>query len=140
MKQLLFLMAIVTLWSITGAVAQDRVPSGCFVTDEERVRYSGSYSCSNCAAPACFNEARQVIIPWNPGNGYTQEELRQLYGFQYGSEIVSSYSHFERWQQCDAAYNNVNANYNTLGTAYNRQVALVRRLRAACGSKCRRIK
>jgi hypothetical protein len=140
MRRVLLLIAIYIFWSSTSVVAQERVPAGCFVTDEERVRYSGSYSCSNCPPPSCFNEERRVIISWNPGNGFTEEQIRQLYGFQFGSMVLFSFNLVTGLEQCDTAFNNLNANHSSLGSAYNTQLALVRRLRKACGSKCRRIK
>jgi hypothetical protein len=118
MKHLLWLISIVFLFNAEIAVAQERVPSGCFVTDEERVKY--------LTPPPCFNEERQTIINWNPGNGYTTEQLRQFYGFQYGSMVVFAYDLFTQLQQS--------------GAALNSKLALERKLRKACGSKCRRIK
>ena len=126
MARLFFLIAVTILLAMGSAVAQERVPSGCFVTDEERARYSGSYNCSNCAAPACYNEGRVAIAPWSPDNGFTNEQILQLYGFQYGDLVLTTHGLFYKWQNAEAR------------TAA--QKSLVTRLRKACGTKCRRIK
>jgi hypothetical protein len=105
--------------SARQALAQSRVPSGCFVTDAQRELYSGSYNCDNCDPPECFNEARQAIIPYSPSQFSSEQEFFNFYGFTYGDQILSGYTLFYKWRGSEA---------------------LVQKLRKACGSRCRRIK
>jgi hypothetical protein len=121
------------------AHAQLRVPSGCFVTDDERSLYS--------TPPACFNEERAAYLPYNMSNGYTAEQIISFYGYQYGFEVNMSTDFFYKWQDAEGR---VTANRNNSDTHYawyvaefnkNKQMkSLESKLRKACGTKCKKIK
>jgi hypothetical protein len=123
-------ISVVSVIALNTAVAEP-LPFGCYVTDAERSLYQ--------VPPTCY-VIQEANFSWLTPANTSAQGLVNAYGDVAASFIKLGYDTAIAVQQCDAAYNNVNANYNTLGTAYNRQVALVRRLRAACGSKCRRIK
>lgn len=103
----------------------DTLPSGCYVTDTERFSYSGSYSCDNCDPPACFNSSDGYYYFLTPANASP-------------NQLVNEYG--------DAVYAIINGGYQSAVqsaanyAAYQAQVKLVKRLRKACGAKCRRIK
>jgi hypothetical protein len=103
----------------------DTLPSGCYVTDAERLSYSGSYSCENCDLPACFNSSDGYYYFLTPATASP-------------NQLVSEYG--------DAVYALINTGYQSAlqssanYAAYQAQVKLVKKLRKACGAKCKRIK
>jgi hypothetical protein len=101
------------------------LPSGCYVTDEERSVYSGSYSCDNCDPPACHTASDGSYSFFTPGNTSTND-LIGMYGDVAYALINSGY-------QSDVQSE---VNYE----AYLAQLKLVRKLRKACGFRCKRIK
>jgi hypothetical protein len=111
--------------------AAEPLPFGCYVTDAERSLYT--------EPPTCY-VVQEATFSWLTPANTSLQGLVSSYGDVAASFIKLGYDAGIGLQQCDAAYNNVNANYNALGAAFNRQVALSARLRRACGSKCRRIK
>ena len=125
------LMAIIHTGTASSLHAQTRIPPGCFVTDEERGLY--------VTPPTCYNEARSTVLPYTPGNGYSNEELYQMYGFQFGFEAINGWDLFYKWK---GAESNSNTHYKWYVTEFNknkRLKALEKKLRRACGSKCRKI-
>ena len=138
MQKIILAMTTLMMFSQV-AQAQLRVPSGCFVTDDERSLYSPS--------PSCFNEERMGYTPYNMTNGYTSEQIINFYGYQYGFEVNVSSDLFYKWQDAEAR---VTANFNNSNTHYawyvsefnkNKQLkSLESKLRKACGSKCKKIK
>jgi hypothetical protein len=125
------LMATVYTAAVSSAHAQTRIPSGCFVTDEER----GSY----ITPPSCYNEARSSVLPYTPGHGYSNEEIYEMYGYQFGFEVIYNWDLFNKWK---GAESNSETHYKWYVTEFNRNKrlkALEKKLRRACGSKCRKI-
>lgn len=60
---------------------EEYAPSGCFVTDQERLLYS--------PAPTCFNEERFLIIPHSRySSGLSSEGIYDFYGYQYGAIVL----------------------------------------------------
>lgn len=122
------LLGAIGLIAISGwckcAVA-DALPAGCYVTDEQRALYSGTYSCDNCGGPDCFTSSDGVYSFLTPGNTSV-------------NGLVSQYG--------DAVYALINGGYQAGAQAqvnyeaYRAQVKLVKKLRKACGSRCKRIK
>lgn len=138
MLRIVFCLAVVLI-AANEAHGQLRVPSGCFVTDEERLLYN--------SPPECFNQGRASYLPFTTSGGYSEEQILSFYGFQYGFEINFSTDTFNKWQGAEAR---VVANANSANTHYgwyvsefnkNKQLrGLESRLRKACGSKCKKVK
>ena len=106
-------------------VSADALPSGCYVTDADRAAYSGSYTCTDCDPPPCFDSSDGLYYFMTPASASTST-LIDAYGDAVYA-IINSY------------YQNVvqsAANY----AAYQAQVNLVKKLRRACGARCKRIK
>ena len=118
---LFFLAAFVQL----PRVSADTLPSGCYVTDAERAIYSGSYSCDNCDPPECFNSSDGVYFWLTPASA-SPETLADTYGDAVHAIINTGYQ--------SAVQSSVNY------AAYQAQVILVKKLRKACGARCKRIK
>ena len=121
-------LGIIFLFVVFVAVptaSADTLPSGCYVTDAERLYYSGSYSCDDCDPPACFNSSDGYYYFLTPANA-SPAQLVNEYGDAVYAIINSGYQ--------SALQSNVNY------TAYRAQLRLVKKLRKACGAKCRRIK
>jgi hypothetical protein len=115
------ILKIATLLLMTTAainsVAADPLPFGCYVTDAERSLYQ--------QPPTCY-QSNDGNYSWlTPGNTSIQG-LIDAYGDPVATFIKVGYDSGILGFQCDAAY--------------KAQVSLVKRLRRACGSKCRRIK
>ena len=110
---------------ITGLVAAitiksanaEPVPFGCYVTDTERNMYQ--------QPPTCYQSSDGTFSWLTPANT-SDQGLVDAYGALAATFIKLGYDVGISALQCDAAYKS--------------QVALVKRLRRACGSKCRRIK
>jgi len=117
----LFLVAFVRV----PHVSADTLPSGCYVTDTERLSYSGSYSCDNCDPPACFNSSDGYYYYLTPANA-SPNQLVNEYGDAVYAIINTGYQ--------SAVQSSVNY------AAYLAQVKLVKRLRSACGARCKRVK
>lgn len=109
-----------------GRVAvADILPAGCYVTDAERASWSGSYTCTDCGGPSCYNSSDGVYSFLTPASASTQTLLDE-YGDAVYALINNGYQ--------NAVQSGVNFN------AYRAQVKLVKKLRAACGARCKRIK
>ena len=117
----LFIMCV----SMISRADAEPLPAGCYVTDAERALYSGSYTCDNCDQPSCFNSSDGYYSFLTPGNT-SPDGLVAQYGDAVYALINSGYQ-----ASVESA-----ANY----VAYRAQLKLVKRLRQACGSRCRRIK
>jgi hypothetical protein len=107
--------------TILGAVAQtaaaEPLPFGCYVTDDERSLYY--------TPPTCYVIQEAMFSYLTPANT-SLLGLVNAYGDVAASFIKLGYETSIGLQQCDAAY--------------NREVSLVKRLRRACGAKCRRVR
>ena len=131
------LSQVISVSMVSGASAQSYVPSGCFVTDVERLSYF--------VPPTCFNEARFAIVPYSQDSGYTSEQILTIYGFQFGSQVNSGYDTFYNWQSAEQRANEnqsaSNTHYGWYLAEFNRGKklkALESKLRRACGSKCKK--
>jgi hypothetical protein len=125
------LMGTLHLASASFAGAQTYLPPGCFVTDAERSLY--------VTPPTCYNEARATIISYSPDHGFSAEEIYDLYGFQFGREAINSWDLFYKWKKSES---NSTKHYSWYSAEFNKNKklkALERKLRKACGSKCRTI-
>jgi hypothetical protein len=125
------LMATVYTAATSSAHGQTRIPPGCFVTDEERGLY--------ITPPTCYNESRSTVLPYTPDSGYSNEALYQMYGFQFGFEVINGWDLFYKWK---GAESNSSTHYKWYVTEFNKNKklkALEKKLRRACGSKCRKI-
>ena len=103
----------------------DALPSGCYVTDAARFDYSGSYSCEDCDPPPCYTSSDGTYSFLTPAQA-SPEQLVDAYGDPVYAIINSYYQ--------NAVQSSVNYD------AYRKQLSLVKKLRRACGARCRRIK
>jgi hypothetical protein len=123
MSETLFFVVSLILW---GHVASaDPLPAGCYVTDTDRAADSGTYPCTDCSPPSCFTAADGSYSFLTPANTSTQGPVDQ-YGDVVYALINGGYQNAVQGQ----------INY----AAYRAQVKLVKKLRAACGARCKRIK
>ncbi|NDC36510.1 MAG: hypothetical protein EBZ48_00475 [Proteobacteria bacterium] len=119
------MLLLVTAFVQLRSASADTLPSGCYVTDAERVSYSGNYSCEDCDPPSCFNSSDGVYFWLTPASASP-------------ATLVAGYG--------DAVYALINSGYQstvqsaTNYAAYQAQVKLVKRLRSACGVRCKRIR
>ena len=111
------------IWS-SHAIAEP-VPSGCYVTDEERYLYSGSYSCTDCTPPACYETSDGFYSWFTPAQADVSTLLSQ-YGSLTATLIIDGY--------------NTSEEYTALSRQYRRALRLNNRLRRACGSRCNSIR
>ena len=119
------------LASAPVAHAQTYLPPGCFVSDAERSLY--------VTPPTCYNEGRAAIISYSPDNGFSAEEIYELYGFQFGREALNGWDLFYKWKTSES---NSTTHYNWYSAEFNKNKklkAVEKKLRKACGSKCRKI-
>lgn len=108
------------------AVGAESIPSGCFVTDSWRAAYSGYFDPTiNYAPPPCHlsNDGR---YSWFDPRSATRLQLIGLYGEPMTAIIETVY--VSDLQSL--------ANFR----AYKKQVVLVKKLKKACGNKCKKIK
>lgn len=126
MKTLSLLTAalLTCLLAATPTLA-DALPSGCYVTDAARFEYSGSYSCENCDPPPCYTSSDGTYTFLTPAQA-SPDQLVDAYGDPVYAIINSYYQ--------NAVQSSVNYD------AYRKQLSLVKKLRRACGARCRRIK
>jgi hypothetical protein len=97
--------------------------------------------------PNCFNEARASYVPYTVGDGYSPEDIAQIYGFQFGYIVNVSSELFYKWQDAEAraasSAQSSAVHYGWYVAEFNRAKqlkALESKLRRVCGSKCKKIK
>jgi len=117
MKTLKIALILFVSATIFHTAAADPLPFGCYVTDAERSLYQ--------EPPTCYQSSDGYYSWLTPGNTSIQG-LFDAYGDPVATFIKIGYDEGIRGLQCEAAYKS--------------QVSLVKKLRRACGSKCRRIK
>ena len=115
MKKLAALLIAIT--AAVHSAAADPLPFGCYVTDVERNQYT--------QLPTCYSPSDDSLSWLTPGNTSTQG-LVDAYGYVTATHIIVAYNTGIEGRDCDIAY--------------KKKVALEKRLRRACGSKCNRIK
>lgn len=129
--QIFVSFVIFSFGTLNSTSAQTYIPAGCFVTDEVRGLY--------IIPPTCYNEERYSVAPYTPDDGFTDQQLFDLYGFQVGLLVYYSWQTYYKWQ---AAETNSNTHYGWYSAEFdkNKQLkAMEKKLRKACGSKCRKI-
>jgi hypothetical protein len=127
----ILLAVLLNISSWQSANAQSYIPAGCFVTDEERSLY--------VTPPTCYNQGRFAVLPYNPDLGYSTEDLYNIYGFQFGFEVINSWTLFYKWQTSES---NSSTHYKWYSAEFDknkRMKSLEKKLRKACGSKCKKI-
>lgn len=117
MKTLKIALILFVSATTCHTAAADPLPFGCYVTDAERSLYQ--------QPPTCYQSSDGNYSWLTPGNTSIQG-LIDAYGDPVATFIKVAYDGAILGFQCDAAYKS--------------QVSLVKKLRRACGSKCRRIK
>jgi hypothetical protein len=125
MKKLWVRSLLCTLLFSNGAAAEP-LPSGCYVTDAWRNAYSGYFDPTvNYAPPPCHYSGDGLYSWFDPSTS----SRSQLIGF-YGEPMTAVIE--------TVFLSNLQSltNFN----AYKKQVALVKKLRRACGTKCKKIK
>ena len=132
---------VASLFSIISAAAEPS-PAGCYVTDTERALY---YNCFN-DYPECFSASDGTYSWLTPGNT-NQTGLINMYGDTAATLITTAYNAAVAGQSyqidglnCASANSRLNASYNSAVLAYNYQVSLVKKLKKACGTRCKKIK
>ena len=116
MKEKLIL-ALVTALSVSNPLFAEPLPFGCYVTDDERNLY--------VEPPTCYVIQGPTFSFLTPANT-TIEGLMNAYGDVTASFIKLGYdADIGRLQCIDA---------------FNTKAALERRLRRACGARCKRIR
>ncbi len=104
----------------------EAIPSGCYVTDAWRIAYSGYFDPTiDYAPPPCYVASDNFYQWWGPDQA-SGSELVGLYGSAMATIISSDY----------AAKVQMGINYD----GYKKQLALVKKLRKACGTRCKKIK
>lgn len=112
--------------SVSNAAVAEPLPSGCYVTDAWRDAYSGFFDPTiNYAPPPC-HASSDGFYSWFDNRTATREQLIGLYGTPVTAIIETLYL-----SETQSA-----VNFN----GYKRQVALVKKLRKACGVRCKKIK
>jgi hypothetical protein len=101
------------------------VPTGCYITEEERLLYSGTYSCTDCTPPACYETSDGFYSWFTPAQADVNTLLNQ-YGSLAATLIIDGYSTAEE--------------YAALSKQYRRALRLTNRLKRACGSRCNGIR
>lgn len=109
---------IFSVVSSINTAAAEVVPYGCYVTDAER-----DWFVTNTGYTVDCYAASDNMYSWTTPAAATREQLVQAYG-AFAEVLIND--GYNRITACD--------------TAYNRKVALEKKLRRACGSKCKRIK
>lgn len=120
---LVFIPLIFIAAATTNTAWAEPIPFGCYVTDEERNWFRDN--CGIDQAPTCYQTSDGSYSFLTPANTSAQG-LVDAYGDPVYSMIRQGYESAVFLLQCDKAYKS--------------QVALVKKLKRACGSKCRRIK
>jgi hypothetical protein len=104
----------------------EAIPSGCYVTDAWRIAYSGYFDPTiDYAPPPCY-ASNDGLYSWFDNRSASRDELIQLYGSPVSAIIETLY--------LSDVQSLVNFN------AYKKQLALVKKLRKACGTRCKKIK
>jgi hypothetical protein len=109
-----------TLVAINTADAEV-VPYGCYVTDSERLYFSVTYG----EDVSCYATS-DGYYSWTTHATASGGQLIDAYGSFAEALIFSDYKNYN--------------NSLTQATSLAKQLALVKKLRRACGSKCKRIK
>jgi len=113
------------LFIATTAVAEP-LPAGCYITDDWRLAYSGYFDpLINYEPPPCYASS-DGLYSWFDNRSASRSQLIGLYGTPVTAIIETLY--------LSDAQSAVNFN------AYKKQVALVKKLKKACGVKCKKIK
>lgn len=141
MKKLIVGALLASLFRV-GSAAAEPIPAGCYVTDAERDLY---YNCFN-DYPECYSATDGTYSWLTPGNT-NQSGLINTYGgtsaylitTAYNAAVAAQYYQTEG-QNCASAYSGLTTSYNNAVSAYKYQVSLVKKMRKACGSKCKKIK
>jgi hypothetical protein len=146
MKKLTTLATI--LFCVIGApVAQSEgIPPGCYITDSERNLFGQTFG----YVPRCF-VASDNYYNWFTHNQYGRTEMSVFYGPAVEAIL---YADYQDLNACMGAHNSLLADHQALTGNYNAatanlnaatadnkaRITLEKKLRKACGSKCKRIK
>lgn len=124
--KLVALFCFATLFVPSFVKAQSFTPSlGCFVD------FTNPNVCSNLDIICGTNYNSNYL-----SGGYTIAQLCDKYNV--ASALASS--NYEASQSYLAQYNSLVGTHNGLVTNYNSQLKLIKKLRKACGTKCKKIK
>lgn len=126
------ILAAVLLAGVPMASHAELVPSGCYVTDSERIAIGTAFGYT----PTCYRAGDNYY------NWYTHDQVdRTQLSVIYGPFVEAlMYSGYKEAVDCNGAYNTLVSNFNSLLSDYKAGNAREKKLRKACGSKCKRIK
>lgn len=127
MKAKILVLLITAITAINSAVAEP-LPFGCYVTDTERAWFQTNFGYQ----VDCY-VIQEPTFSWLTPANTSLQGLVDTYGDVAASLINVGYEAGVYGNQCKASYDSLNA-------TYKQQASLVKKLRKACGSKCRRIK
>lgn len=129
------ILVLTIMLATVKTVSAEVVPYGCYVTDSERTWFADNTGFTvDCYA------ASDNFYSWTTPGTATRSQLFNAYGAFAEAVINAAYETGIGWQQCDSAYNNATGAYNQLAATYNSKLTLEKKLRRACGSKCKKIK
>lgn len=135
MKKLLFALCLVP------SIASASLPCGCFSTDSdptrcyigvERPYYYSTDAMNNLCYGSAISALQRDMVDCSAHANFLKSSLDSCQSDFYS--IVGSRDQYY------ANYNTCVGKYNSLVGGYNKNLALIKKLRAACGSKCKRIK
>jgi hypothetical protein len=120
-------ISLIAAWTVSTAKAE-AIPAGCYVSDTEREWFQTSFGYS----VDCYSSSAEEYNWLTPAE-VDNETLYQAYGDVLAAFIKGWYGTAIEGQQLWTAYNQLSADYK-------KKESLEKKLRKACGSKCRRIK
>ena len=118
MKSLFFTLTLFIGCAFTRTASADPIQAGCYVSDEVREQYSGSYTCTDCSSPTCMTTSDGFYSWLTPANTSTAG-LVNTYGDLLAMFIVRGYD---------------------VAIIAQKQASLIKRLRKACGTRCKSLK
>jgi hypothetical protein len=115
------------------------IPDGCYGTDPYGYCWNVSFSASDCDG---YNPSSRVGIFMSTACQYVND-VEQIAVNNYNSYLTAADQRdycYNGWTQCTNSLNSATSTALSLDKSVKSQAALIKKLRKACGSKCKRIR
>jgi hypothetical protein len=128
----LILVTIVSVMAQVNTANAENVPNGCYVTDAERNGVGTAFGYT----PQCYRPV-DGYLSWKAHNNYSRDQILTFYGSFVEGVIFANYEEILR---CSNGYDALAIDFHSLFSVYKTQAAREKKLRKACGLKCRKVK
>jgi hypothetical protein len=127
----IFVVLTITIFPLCISHAE-QVPVGCYIAETERTAVKNAFGYT----PQCFNPM-DGYLSWYTHDQYNPRQIYDFYGSVVEAMLKANYDELIR---CANSYDASVEEYNFLANEYNKRLALEKKLRRACGLRCRRLK